>query len=321
MNSGFKNPNSPEDDFLNRLIRDSRRSEDADFRRPDGQAIAAYLMGTATPAQEKEVRDALLQSAVFRREILDMSEDMEALAHAETLKTKGEGLTLMAPSRSEFLRTYGEETPRGQKARPLLSRLIVGTPVVNFIAYAAVASALILVVTWVSLIQPIGTPVPRVASLTLETAGVEVAKLISNKTRSMVEAEGPKIYESAEEAALGEFRFLLEDRNGRLHTRSPARPREPTGPHAISTVILLDSADKVIGEFQAPIPLSGTRSPNRPQAWFLALRSRNTYMTGLSADTTYIRWPDDMEPEGVGTFTYGYEDGYMATVGFALALR
>jgi hypothetical protein len=321
MNSGSRNQNTPEEDLLNRLVRDSRRPDAADFKRPDGETIAAYLMGTATPAQEEEVRAALLQSPAFRREILDMAEDMDLLAHDQALKPEGVGVRVRPPSRSEFLRAHGEEAGRGSTTIPILGRLLAGTRVASFIYQSAVAAALVLIVTWLSLMQPAGTRVPYVTPLMLKTAGVEVAELTTNKTRSIVQAEGPKIYESAEEAALGEFRLLLEDRDGMLYPRSPAGPQEPAGPHRMSTVILLDSADEVIGEFRAPIPISGTRAPNSPQAWFLALRSRNTYTTPLRADTTYILWPADMEPLGVGTITYGYQNGYKATVGFALVPR
>jgi hypothetical protein len=94
-----------DDARLNGLIR-AARDGDSKFVRPDGDAITAYLMGTASEDQRKSMQEALVQSASFRREILCMAEDMaalEGLSHGDRMM---EAPQAQVPSLDEFLKRH-----------------------------------------------------------------------------------------------------------------------------------------------------------------------------------------------------------------------
>jgi len=61
------------------LMRDVNRNYRPDFERPDNDAVEAYLMDTASDYQRDVVRQALLASPEFRREILEISEALTDL--------------------------------------------------------------------------------------------------------------------------------------------------------------------------------------------------------------------------------------------------
>ena len=62
-------------------------TDDPDWKRPSEQAIAAYLMGMADPEQTEEVQRALAGSAAFRRDMLEMAQDVDrAVAMAERIE-------------------------------------------------------------------------------------------------------------------------------------------------------------------------------------------------------------------------------------------
>ena len=63
----------------------SREGLSESFERPDSEIITAYLMGTASEKQKQIVRKVLLQSSTFRKEILQMAQDIEMLSDEDII--------------------------------------------------------------------------------------------------------------------------------------------------------------------------------------------------------------------------------------------
>jgi anti-sigma factor RsiW len=105
MSDNSRNQESDEDAVLNELIRACREKErPKEFVRPDDDAITAYLMGTADEEQRKVVRSALTRSKEFRREILNMAQDMDALAELDLASYEKEAEQIPVPDLQEFVK-------------------------------------------------------------------------------------------------------------------------------------------------------------------------------------------------------------------------
>jgi hypothetical protein len=310
----------PEDNLLNRLIKSIRGAGVAGFTRPDDDAITAYLMGTAAESQARAVMEALQESAAFRREILAMAEDMDALASTDVVHGKKEIAGPECPGLHEFLKGRDRGVPGPPRSEMTWGRFFWWRALRSFAPAAAVASILVLIITWIASFTPEAIYRAEPAVLSLASEQVERSLLISNVTREAA-AAAVGGYPSSREAALAEFRFLLEYEGGTFHPKPLRYRTEPTGAYRWATILLLDSADSVRSELRAPIPISGTRAPYRLEAWFLGLPGRDLFVANIVSDSTLIRWDEKMGFEGVATFTYPSEDGYLATEGFTLDLQ
>lgn len=312
--------NSDEDGMLNELIRACRDKELSDrFVRPDGDAINAYLMGIVTEEQEKAVKSALAQSKQFRREILNMAPDMDALASSELLAEK-EGLgKIPVPDRQEFLKRYGELTATAV-AEPvsLLVRVkrfwgrLMELRIPQVLAPAVVAAAVLLFV----IIQTGVLGPGRTWSLVQEN--MEQGLLISNITRA---AESRKAYSTPELAALAKIRFLLKFEGGQFHLNPVSERPQPSSPARGLLLLLVDSNANIIQEFREHVPATEAALSEPVMAWALGLPPRNLYTIKMRSDSMQVKWIESMGSYGCITFTYGDEDGYRATAGSTFDLR
>ena len=311
--------NSDEDDMLNELIRASREEPVDRFVRPDGNAITAYLMGTATEEQKKAVKSALLQSKKFRREILNMAQDMDALASSELLTEKEDLQEIPVPDRQEFLERYGERIARATaepvslwvKVKGFWRRLTeLRIPQVYAPAVAA-AAVLVFVIIQTGIFAPDST-------WSLVHENMEQGLLVPNVTRA---TESQKTYPTPELAALAKIRFLLKFEGGQFYQNPVEKRPEPPSPSRSILLRLVDSDNNIIQEFRENIPITKASSSEPVMAWALGLPQRNLYKIRMRSDTMAAKWTEDMGSHGCVTFSYFDEDGYRATVGFTLDLR
>jgi hypothetical protein len=68
---------------FDRLLRQAMRLKRDDAILTDEDAVIAYLVGTASPEQAAEVRNALIHSASFREEFVRLAKDCEYLLSEE----------------------------------------------------------------------------------------------------------------------------------------------------------------------------------------------------------------------------------------------
>ncbi len=83
MTSEDKQLTPKEEAELDILFAEFLDREEEVVRLPVDEAIYAYLTGTATPDQEREVQEALLGSKDFCRELLEITRDLERLQSVE----------------------------------------------------------------------------------------------------------------------------------------------------------------------------------------------------------------------------------------------
>lgn len=315
MPDGDNTNQSKQDRILSRLVRAARKTEARGFTRPDDDTIIAYLMGTATPDQDRLMRAALCCSEAFRREILQMAKGMEDL-EAETAADTEPSAVPRAPSRQEFLRRYGD-VPEGER-RPLsfLTRLRRMWGVRVYVPAAVVAALVVLFTMRTTLFGPGGPQDPGVATPLLVQSLIAPEELIGTGAVRGHRTEFEKTYASSDEAAKAVFRGLLE-RSGTEFVFVPVedRPRrEPPKEPAKELVLwLVDDTGRRMAEFKADVPVGGAR----PQygAYMLTLPSTALYKTDLVADTTRLVWPDTLGTKGCIAFTYACEDGYCGAGG------
>jgi hypothetical protein len=316
-NNGLPNA----DEILNNLIRWSREGEEIGFERPGDDAIIAYLLGAATPREEKAVREALISSAAFRREILRMAQDMDALAHPDTLESKKKAVPTVTPGLAEFLRAKGESGPGLQPAGSFWDKLRTRRLFQAYIPAIATTIILVSIIVWTASLSEWAGGRPQPAHPALETGGVEVDLLISKVTRDAAETMKERAYSTPREAALAELRLLVEHKEGRFHLRPPETRPQPVKPFRSVSLVLVDELRNEVGRFNVDIPSTGTIAPHGVQAWILTFPSRDLRTVDIPSDTTFLEWPSAMESRGCITLTYPYGDGYRAAVGFAFRLR
>jgi hypothetical protein len=303
------------DVILNKLIRASRKKEPLkEFVRPDPDAIVAYLMGTATQKQEKAITSALLQSESFRREMLEIAQDMDAVAELDLASYEEEAREISVPDLREYLEehvgrpdvdqreTFWESFQRFWAA---LTKLRIP----QLYAPAAVAATLFtLVVIHLVTLTP----------WSLVRKDMEPGFLVSNLTRT---AESEKYYLEPEQAALGKLRFLLEFKDGQFQLRQVKKRPPPALRSRIVVLLLIDSNDNLIQEFQANVPLTEPSSSEPVVAWAIGLPSRNLYNLKMKSDSVEVKWTQDMGSYGCVTFTYRHEEGHRAVLGFTFDFR
>ncbi len=311
---------SEEDAILDQLIRECRDKEPADgFARPDRDMISAYLMGTATEEQVKVVRSALARSEEFRREILEMAQDMDAVADLDLTVYDREAQQIPVPDLQELLRKKPEPIPVPAERVSFWTKLkkswgrLIERRIPQLYAPAFAVAAVLAVV-----IMKTGWLTPD-RGWSLVSKNMEQGLLVSNLTR---EAVGPrKDYSTPELAALAEFRFLLKFEAGQF-LLDPVKERPE--PPSVSRRILLrlvDRNDKMIQEFTEYVPIMKVGAVGRVTAWALGLPARNLYSLEMKSDTLTVRWTENMGFYGCVTFTYREQEGYRAVVGFTFDLR
>ncbi|RMF24435.1 MAG: hypothetical protein D6760_03305 [Deltaproteobacteria bacterium] len=91
------------------------RSEPDDFVRPDDESILAYLAGTASREQRDSVRNALLRSRAFRKELIEIAGDLEFLSSDDARRAFDLADVPGAPPPADT--PHDHVPPRRQRAR------------------------------------------------------------------------------------------------------------------------------------------------------------------------------------------------------------
>jgi hypothetical protein len=324
------NNREDKDDVLNKLIRAARKKEPGEgFVRPDADAITAYLMGATTKKQEEAVISALLQSESFRREILQMAQDMDELANIELPIQK----EMVVPEHQGFLKKHEEliVTP--------IERESLWTKFKNFWTkpmefriprlYAPVLAATIVVLLVITqttmflahktqppeLTQPTEQPPLLVTQLSLVSEKIDdPGELILNTTRG---TGSHMISDNPRDVALAIFRDLLHYENNKFQLVPSAKSPE-SSPLSHGIVLrLVDSAGITIRDFQAYTPMSKAELIEPVMAWILGLPLRNLSRINMVSDTVIVAWTQDMGTKGCVAFTYREKSGYRALAGYA----
>ena len=189
-----------------------------------------------------------------------------------------------------------------------LSTFRISNPFLNWRSYAPAVPmvALVLIVTIPFMTQTVNELSPTMAN-------VEPSKLISNATRS---ATGEKSYETPQDAALAEFRFLVKYENREFQLNPIIDRTKPDSTLQSIEIKIMDSSKVLVEKFNAYIPKVSRSYSDSPLIWILAFPSRNIYSMPIKNGSVEIIWPDINNDRGCLTITYQEMDGYKAIEGY-----
>ncbi len=156
---------------IDALIRSVQRKRQAQEVAVSDETVHAYLTGRATAAQKSEVRQALLRSAEFRKELLALSAQLEELASDEAM-TRFEA-AVAPPPPADLLQRSGKTTrfARDRTVQERIGAALDGllAPVralgqalqLRVLVPVGAAAVLVLAIiprlTWSPIIAPVGT--------------------------------------------------------------------------------------------------------------------------------------------------------------------
>jgi hypothetical protein len=332
--------NSPDEDIvLNRLILMNRRSEEAKFIRPDDGAITAYLMGTATAAQESAVKEALMRSEEFRREILGMAEDIRALSGDQVQEIQKRAQMIKPPTYREFLASRRELARRRGDRPTLWARLVRWRIPQLYVPIAVAVGILVLIILKAGVLTvtrkpgeplapgvavgPESTQVIELARATLIEPAVDPGLLISNVTRGAALRAAEKVYETPNEAAIAAFMSMLtyDYDKGRFAVASPVAELTPDSNSRPTYLILVNESGRRIQRIEARIPIVGPEGTAKsPEAWVLTLPARDLYRIEMQIDSTRVEWTSEMGDTACIALVAHVDSGYKA-VASELKLR
>lgn len=325
------------DQRLDELIRACRGGEKAaGFVRPSGDAITAYLLGTATDDQKRAVNKALIHSKEFRREILEMSTDIEVLASMDLTPSEEDSQQVPVPSREEFEKQHKQDSPILSKLKVFWERLVEFRIPQLYVPALATATVLILVAIQTTLYLTHKKPQAELERVKkVEVKGIahtlkwslipkqlDRGYLSSNVPRSAESKSGKNpAYSDPQEAASMEFGNLVKYEKGLFLFKPAVKKPEPISLSRSIVLRLVDSSGSLIQEFPAYVPVTRAGSSEPVTAWLLGLPSTNLYTVEMTSDTLNVLWTRGLDAKGCVTFTYFDGKKYRAVMGFTFDLH
>lgn len=306
---------SKEDEVLNRLIRASRDVGETDFVWPGDEAVTAYVLGTATPEQKERVQVVLSQSEAFRREMLQIMEDVAALSTPSVVSTMGSA-AVVAPRFREFLETYGEPVHKPGAAtsvwawikRLASARVYVPAAVVS-------AAAVVILILQNVLYGPITPVAPMVAQLTVARERVPIEELRSTGPLRSVSAESRYSYSVPESAAVAVMRDSLlaaDGETGELHLTHWKPRQRMERPHRTVVLRVTDETGRALAEFAGDIPLTSKQDVAGHAVFILTLPDQTLRGGSLESDTTVVEWNMAWGTSGCIAYAYPCRNGFCA---------
>lgn len=313
-----KDNNKPsEDSFLNELIRKSRHKSVEPFERPSDEDISAYLLGTATVEQDNSVKQALLQSSDFRKEVLQMTQDLENLLKEEpdSLKTASRNLS---PRYSDFLKRYEKKIDEDKKEESFWNKLIhLRIPQL----YAPIATAAAIVLFTIFRFGFFEPSRLQYVSLEIVSENLDNNYLVSQRPRDPMQGLASDVRPDPQAAAMLEIRNLIEYRDREFRLIKPLEKPVISDSTYELVLRLIRQDSTLIKEFNAKIPIVSKEYGNEVTAWALGLPTKNLYQIRMTVDTVISVWRDEYGIQGCVTFTFPDEGGYRAIVGNTFSNR
>lgn len=293
---------SDEDELLNRLIRASRQEPEDGFVRPDGDAIIAYLMGTATKKQEKAVRAALLKSSAFRREILQMGQDMDALATSELPIDKKKSEEIAVPDYRKFLGKYIKYKSRDKDKETIWDMLVKRKP--SFFLVPAAATIILII----AFILPFLNGLDYRDSWTFVKNYDDSGYWQYNETRSI-----RQIFDDPGHAVFAKLQSVIEYEKGEVTFKTIEIEPTIDEPSATYSLRIINEEGRLIQDISVIIPDTRETTPEPIQAWAFTLETKNMYKLEIHDNKSSAIWPEDAQGKGCIIFTYNTKTGFQST--------
>jgi hypothetical protein len=293
---------SPErdDELLDRLIREAGSAGDRDFARPD-EAIEAFLLGRATPAQRETLGRSLEASPEFRRELLAMMRDLEAVASRERTTSPG-GERQDVPSLAEFMSAHALQLPHSRRIR--MVRALSLAAVVSLIAIGSVL--------WLKRDREPAGPRMVAAAWHLVEQEVDPGLLLSSGVRGGEEVAGQRAFATAQDAALASFRTGLKLEGVRLVPDIGEDTSRQLAEGPARVVVVADQGNEGFVPREARSFSLPAGDASAPTVWWIGLPSRQLFKAPFTADTLIVLWPEGVDSVALLTIGYAVPGGYAA---------
>lgn len=307
--------NPQEEQMLIKLIRLAMPEQSDSMPEIDENIIVSYVSGTASDDEKSTVREALSSSSEFRQFILDVTEEVEQAELISESEIIEESKKIEVPSYQDIgskksnLEPDAPITEIEEKIVSVKPELAVwysnlfSRPALSYLATAA-----LILIVYIGL-------VPDSNQWTVAQEEVDPGLLRSMVTRSPSDTT---LYESAKEAAIAEFRNLIEYSNFQFHISTDTERPLITTPFLKISLEIEDEKDDLINIINAEIPVAQLKSSN-VQVWFLLLPSRSLYNIDINKGSNQVSWPPVADSVGCVTFTYRDGSSYKAIVGFTVS--
>lgn len=271
-------------DLLNKAIRASANREAPGFVRPTEDAITAYLMGTASSAERETVQEAMETSAAFRREMIDLVRDLQALPHS---------------------------SPVRQRIRNALwAKIVEFWSVPLSTPGYRIASAMAVVAAVAISLWKLTAPTANLLEMATIATNVPAANLVSMDTRSVGEGEVTGPFSVEDSAALSEIRrFFGLDSDFLLEVREAPSPGRDSG---VSVDVGLVGID---GEVVARFSITTPSLDNHSSLWLAGMskeRQVNLYKVSQIQPEIRMRWLPDDGDSGVACVVNRTSAGFVA---------
>jgi hypothetical protein len=278
-----------EDKRLDDLIRLAGETEPASFDPPSAEIVDRYLLGTASSGERDAVRDAIEKSPAFRRLLREKAEDVDRAVDA-------------APS-APFVRKplTGNLSTTGWLRRVTRPWIVIPVAATAIVALAFLMRSAKQVARKAPTWENVSSQLPLESLLSLNMRAGTSDSLMG--------------YPTAEKAALGALRQLLEFRDGEFYPKPP----QSTSQHADSNRNLRASLT-VAGqatpiEIQGNLP-GGISIPGATvTTWILRMPQRE--LRDAVMNDSVIKAALDLKPgEFVGVvWTYEFDGQYYSVPG------
>jgi hypothetical protein len=326
-------------EFLNEIVRMGRNENRDDFTRPSRMAIEAYLTGRATSAQKQEVTAALLNSAHFRREILELAGDVASLSDRNLAREFETADVSDVPDLGAFLNQFDHGTDSGIAARDRKTSLLhrIGllfrsdrgpSPAFRPSRFRYAMVGLGLLSTFI--IFYVGNFSDDFEKINTRLALVEwdrVSKMdaglfVENITRATDAPPPEEVYfTSHRDAAEAEFVRLINSETGEYLLDTTGMKTESTEVSHSVALYLIGKSGHAIGKFSADFPLPVEDGSSGIKAWVLALPSRILYSRAISSASNVSVWAPANDSIGCVIFTHEFKGNYFAVFGGIFYLR
>lgn len=262
----------PQMHWLDRIIGRADRLRPDESPKPSQSTLQAFILGEATEQQRDEIIAALSRSRGFRREIKEMTDDLEAITDEQVLAD------IASPDSTIVVPDFSKQIQETDDRPGLITRIRQLTTVRTRIVVPALAAAAALAIWFSPLLQ-------RGPSLQLVAEAVDPALLSSESLRGDGEARNTGVFESDDSAALSGF-ASLEMYEGLALNFSPDMtiPPPPGSDHAFH-ITIVDEEGRHLKELTGEIPAAESAA-----VWILSLPSRSLWKIELKSDQLEIPW-------------------------------
>lgn len=246
---------------------------------PTDEAIEAYIFGEASDEQEQLVIGAVENSAAFRRELLEIMEDLKP--YIETSSNSGDKV-----GQEDAINGGQAQNERGNS----IWKSIKNYTGIRILLPATVVS----VVTIILFVQPDDQEL----MWELVTVQVDPVELLSFDLRGSIDHRKLINYNNSQEAALEAFRQILTLGSEGIVIDTDYVNPEPSDQLDLLQVVVLADDKTLITHYK-----TNSNSDTTFQAWMLLLPSRNLMRINMFDDSVLTILPSESNEMGCITIT------------------